>query len=223
MMSLVVGLKKTRLILVEDYLVLLLCLGCPGLRWMFSDPHLLQKFWLFHLRLGIWIFHLSLAITLSLHWAFGRGVQMRPSAPILQCLRPKCLLSDSTRVQCITEKNTWQEFCSKLMHSRFVFRRNRVIFDHSSKRYYWSVKRHSEPPFIGCLPIRQEILNVSQIAVAFHGICPPIFFQTWLQQYCRCPFLYSAHCSFSNPIRFRSVRCWRTMVPRYFFTELAKF
>ena len=32
MMSLVVKLKKTRLILLEDYLVLLLCLGCPGLK-----------------------------------------------------------------------------------------------------------------------------------------------------------------------------------------------
>ena len=42
-MSLEVGLKKTRLILLEDFLVLLLCLGCPGLRWMFSDPDLLHK------------------------------------------------------------------------------------------------------------------------------------------------------------------------------------
>ena len=44
MMSLVVGLKKTHLILLEDNLVLLLCLGNPGLKWIFSDPDLLQKF-----------------------------------------------------------------------------------------------------------------------------------------------------------------------------------
>ena len=31
--------------------------------------------------------------TLPLHWAFWRGVQMRPSPPFLQCLRPQCLLS----------------------------------------------------------------------------------------------------------------------------------
>ena len=92
-MSLVLRLKKTRLILLADYLVLLLCLGSSGLKWMFSDPDLLQNFWLFHLRLGIWIFHLSLAWTLPLHWASRRGVQMRPSPPILQCLRPLCLLS----------------------------------------------------------------------------------------------------------------------------------
>ena len=46
-----------------------------------------RNFYLFHLRLGIWNCHLSLALTLPLHRAFGRGVQMHPSAPILQCLR----------------------------------------------------------------------------------------------------------------------------------------
>ena len=44
MMSLVVGLKKTLLIVLEEYLVVLLRLGCPGLRRMFSDPDLLKKF-----------------------------------------------------------------------------------------------------------------------------------------------------------------------------------
>ena len=39
-----------------------------------------------------------------------------------------------SRVQCITEEKTWQDFCSKLMQSRLVFRRNKVIFDHCSKR-----------------------------------------------------------------------------------------
>ena len=48
------------------------------------------------------------------------------------------------------------------MQSRLVFRRNRVIFDHCSKRYYWSVKGHSEPPFVRCFPIRQQILYISQ-------------------------------------------------------------
>ena len=34
--------EEDPLILLEDYVVLLLCLGCPGLRWMFSDFDLLQ-------------------------------------------------------------------------------------------------------------------------------------------------------------------------------------
>ena len=72
-------------------------------------------------------------------------------------------------------------------------------------------------------PIRQEILNVSQVGIKFHGICPPIFIQTWLQPYSRCAFLYSAHCSFSYPICFWSVWCWRTMIPGEIFTGFAKF
>ena len=132
-MSLDVRLKKTRLILLEDYLVLLLCLGCPRLRWMFSDPDLLQRFWL-----------------------------------------------------------------------------------------YWAVKWYSEPPFIGCPPIRREILNVSQIAVAFHGMRRPILIQTWLR-YCRCTFFHSAHRSPSNPICFWSVWCRRTKIPGKIFSGFAKF
>ena len=41
-MSLEMELKKIRLILHEDFLVLLLGLGCPGLRWMFSEHDLIQ-------------------------------------------------------------------------------------------------------------------------------------------------------------------------------------
>ena len=80
-----------------------------------------------------------------------------------------------------------------------------------------------EPPLMRCLLIRQEILNVSQIAGTFHGIRPPFFIQTWLQQYSRSPFLNFAHCSLSNRICFRSVRCWPTMIPGKVFTGLAKF
>ena len=44
---------ETRLILQGGLLELLLVLGCPLSRWMFSEPDLLQKFLLFHLGLGI--------------------------------------------------------------------------------------------------------------------------------------------------------------------------
>ena len=72
-------------------------------------------------------------------------------------------------------------FAPKLMQSRLVFRWNRVTFDRCSRRDNWSVEWFSEPPFIGCLSIRQEILNVSQIAVAFHRIRQPFVTQTGLQ------------------------------------------
>ena len=71
--------------------------------------------------------------------------------------------------------------------------------------------------------IGQEILNISQIRKTFHGICPPIFIQNWLQQYCRCTFFHSACCSSSNPICFRSVWWRRTMIPGKIFTSFSKF
>ena len=76
---------------------------------------------------------------------------------------------------------------------------------------------------VWCFPIRQQILIVSQICIGFHRICPPTFIQTRLQRYSRGVFLYSAHCSISNPICFRSVWCRRAMIPGKIFTSFAKF
>ena len=86
-----------------------------------------------------------------------------------------------------------------------------------------SLKWLSKTSLVWSFPIRQEVLNVSQITITFHRIRPPIFIQTWLQQYCRCAFFHSAHCSLSNPICFRSVWCRRTMIPGKIFTGFAKF
>ena len=72
-------------------------------------------------------------------------------------------------------------------------------------------------------PIRQEIMNVSQTRITFHGICPPFFIQTCLQQYCRRTFFHSAYCSLSNPICFRSMWCRRAMIPGEIFTSFAEF
>ena len=147
---------------------------------------------------------------------------MRPSVPIPQCLRPRCLLYKfpprATHIQGIT----WQDFWTELKQSRLVLSRNRVIFYHRSKRNNRTIKWYSEPPSTGRLPIRQEILNVSQIGVTFHGIRPPFHVQTWLQQYSRGAFLYFAHCSLSNPICLWSVWCRRTMIPGKIFTRFAK-
>ena len=148
------GVKNIRLILPEDVLVLLLGLGDPGLGWMFSDPDLLQGFWLFHLRPGIQIVHhVGASSTLPLHWVFSCSFPMRPSVPIPQCLRPRYLLSKffprATHIQIIYMA---QDFWTDLMQSRQVFGRNRAIFYHRSKRNNRAIKWYSEPPSIGCLP-----------------------------------------------------------------------
>ena len=54
-----------------------------------------------------------------------------------------------------------------------------MIFDHCSKRYHWSVTGHSEAPFVRCLPVRQEIVNVSQIAVTLNKNAPTILQSDW--------------------------------------------
>ena len=101
--------------------------------------------------------------------------------------------------------------------------RIRKIFNHCPKRNYWTFKWFSQTSFVWSLPIRQEICDVSQIGVTFPGICPPFFIQTWLQQYSRGAFLYSARCSFSNPISLRSVWCGRAMIPGEIFTIFPEF
>ena len=109
------------------------------------------------------------------------------------------------------------------MDSWLVLRSDRVIISQWTKRNDWSFKWFPKTSFVWSLPIRQEILNVSQIGKAFHGICPPIFIQTRLQQYSRSAFLYSAHCSFRNTISLRSVWCRRAMIPGKNFTSFARF
>ena len=44
-----------------------------------------------------------------------------------------------------------------------------------------------------------------------------------MQQYSRGAFLYSAHCSFSNPISLWSMLCRRAMIPGEIFTSFAEF
>ena len=66
-------------------------------------------------------------------------------------------------------------------------------------------------------------LECSSRGIPFRRICPPIFIQTWLQQYSRGAFLYSAHFSFNIPICFRSVWCRSAMIPGEIFTGFPEF
>ena len=121
-------------------------------------------------------------------------------------------LPNSTRVQSISNEQFKWDFLSKLMDSWLVFRRDRVILNQPNGMIgpsKGSPKRLSHEVF----PSDKRSWMFSQIGKAFHGICPPFFIQAWLQQYRRRTLFHSAHCSFSNPICFWSVWCWRTMIP----------
>ena len=75
---------------------LLLELGGPASRWMFSVPDLLQQILFVHLPLEKWIFHFVWEIFItSLISLFFSRFPMRPSFPTPQCLQPLCHPSKS--------------------------------------------------------------------------------------------------------------------------------
>ena len=110
--------------------------------------HLLQKFSLVHLRLGTLFF-----IFMGVNTSFALSLLARISDASICSNSPMvCKWNVSFpathRVWCISEEFSGRDLRTELMLSRYVFRRDRVIFDHCSKRYYWSVTWHSELPFI---------------------------------------------------------------------------
>ena len=154
--------------------------------------------------------------------SFWSRFPMRPSSPTPQGLRPLRHPSKFTprteRIQgTIQVRLSFQIDGFLTGPSQFC-----VILNQFTKRNDRSFTSFSKTSLVWSFLIRQEILN-AQIKRAIHGIRPPFFVQTWLQQYRRCSFLNSAYCSLSNPICFRSVWCWRTMIPGKIFTSFAKF
>ena len=49
------------------------------------------------------------------------------------------------------------------------------------KKNDWTTERFSKLPFVRSFPVCQEVLDIAQIALAFHGIWPPLFIQSRLQ------------------------------------------
>ena len=105
------------------------------------------------------------------------------------------------------------------MDSWLVFRKDRVILNQWTKRNDRSFIWFPKTSLIWGLPIRQEILYFPQIGK--YSIESFSSRHDWKNG--RGAFLYSAHCSFSNPIRFWSVWRRRAMIPGKIFTGLAKF
>ena len=66
-------------------------------------------------------------------------------------------------------------FLPKWTNSRLIFRWRRMILNHCSKLYYWPFERFSKSSFRWSSPIFQEVLDISQIAIAFHRIWPTPF------------------------------------------------
>ena len=186
---------ETLLTLQEKLFDLLLELGVPVSRWMFSVPDFLHQIWFVHLRLEKWIFHILWEIFLLLHWVFEHGfwrvqvfqllkVCYRNVSPfqyvkVCESVRhPSNIPSARTErirgtIQVRLSFQTWWILDWSL-------RSYRVILNQWAKRNDWSFKWFSKKSFVSGFLIRQEILNVSQKGKTFQRICPPIFIQTWL-------------------------------------------
>ena len=104
-------------------------------------------------------------------------------------------------------------FLSNLVVLTGLVQKKGVMFNHCTRRNHWASEWFSESPFMKSFPICQEVLNISQIAVAFQRISEPYFIQAWLQKHSRRTFFSSAYRSCSNTIRLRSMRCRSSMIP----------
>ena len=84
-------------------------------------------------------------------------------------------LPNSHRVQSVSEEQSRLEFLSKLMDSWLVLRSYKVILNQWTKRSNRSFQWLLKTSFLGRLPIREQICDVSQIGVTFHGNLPTNF------------------------------------------------
>ena len=187
--SLEVVVVETLVILLENLFYLLLELGDPVSRWMLSVPDLLQRFLIRPSATGKYeCSHFLWEISPLLHrvffWVDFRCVHRLQLLKVCDQLRHPSKFHPRTKR--IRGTISSKSFFPNWWILGLVFRRNRVILNQWTKRndrsFKWLLQnvfhRASSHQII-------DLVNVSQIGVTFHWICPPIFIQTWLQQYGR--------------------------------------
>ena len=99
---------------------------------------------------------------------------------ILQACNQDISLPNSSRDWRIAKTDSWVRLSCHIDEFLIVFWRNRMVFNQCPKRYYWPFEWFSKSPFIRSFPTSQEVLDISQIAIAFHWIGPPPFIHCWL-------------------------------------------
>ena len=94
------------------------------------------------------------------------------------CLLPKYILPKFTprlsQFPGILQLELSFQICLSLAWSHAEFGK---MFNHCSKRNHWTFEWLPESPFIWSFHICQEVLDISQIAIAFHRISRPFFIQ----------------------------------------------
>ena len=129
----------------EEFLVLRHVPVGAGLRWMFSDAVLTQRFWLFHVRPGKWSFYLFAALTLLQHLTWISDAPISSISSMSATLMSPFQIPPAYNAY---PRNTpGKTFVPNWCSGDWSFCRNRVIFDHCSKRNYWSVNWFSRSAF----------------------------------------------------------------------------
>ena len=141
--------------------------------WMFSDPDLIQKI---DSSICGWNINcpFSMGNIASFAWPFKSRFQIRPSFFTPQYQLSLCHPS-KLPPRTIRIRETIQE---RLSFQLTDLSQKHVILNQFNKRNDWSFEKFSKTTFVWSFLIRQEILNISNMDIVFHGIYSPLFIQT---------------------------------------------
>ena len=78
-----------------------------------------------------------------------------------------------------------------------------MIFNHCSKRYCWPFEWFSTSSSVRSFTVCQEVLDISQMAIAFHRVSRPLSSNLDCSNTAESTFFHSSYGSFSNDISFR--------------------
>ena len=172
---------------------------CLALECVLGSLTLFLTIFLYHLLQGIWILLPFLISMLLSHWFFEDKFLMHPTFPSLPDLLSEYLLS---------------KFPPRWMHTqeRFLVKLScqidEVLTVPSQKSDDTPPSTQNELPAHKMVlqnAFHYEVINVSQITLTFHGMCPPFFIQTGLYKYRGSSLSHTAYCPFCHLSRFVGV------------------
>ena len=142
---------ETRLILHKDLRALRLVRDCPVLRWMFSEPGLLLIVFYFSINNRKYeVFTVLTSFALSLRAGFSHASKFSSSSMSATKMSPFQIHTTHSAYP----RNSKKNFLAKLVGSRQVFGRDRIICNHRTKRNYRSFEWFAKSPFIRCFSVQ---------------------------------------------------------------------
>ena len=126
----------------------------PASKWISRFHGILPTNALFQLRSGTWTFNHLSALLFPLHWVYEHGFSRVQNFQLLHTWDQKNHFQIPPAYNAYPKNIPSKNFLTKLMDSRLVFRRNRVVFNTWTKWNIRSFKRFFKSPFIRWFPVR---------------------------------------------------------------------